>query len=210
MSPEILALSIVILLFSVIVHEVMHGLIALRFGDRTAEHAGRLTLNPIPHIDPIGTILLPILLFISGSPILFGWAKPVPVNPLNFKNIRMGEFWVSAAGILANLALAVTAAVLYHIFSAVNPIPFLLILLNFMVNINLLLAVFNLIPIPPLDGSKILESQLPYNLARSYQKIEPYGFLLLLMLWFIPVGRTSLLSFILGGSTAFLRNLLGL
>ena len=210
MSPEILALSIVILLFSVIVHEVMHGLIALRFGDRTAEHAGRLTLNPIPHIDPIGTILLPILLFISGSPILFGWAKPVPVNPLNFKNIRMGEFWVSAAGILANLALAVTAAVLYHIFSAVNPIPFLLILLNFMVNINLLLAVFNLIPIPPLDGSKILESQLPYNLARSYQKIEPYGFLLLLMLWFIPVGSTSLLSFILGGSTAFLRNLLGL
>ncbi len=210
MQPEILALSIVILLFSVIVHEVMHGFIALRYGDHTAENAGRLTLNPIPHIDPIGTIALPLLLFLSGSPILFGWAKPVPVNPLHFKNIRMGEFWVSAAGILANLTLAVTAAVLYHIFSATNPIPFLLILLNFMVNINLLLAVFNLLPIPPLDGSKILESQLPYNLARSYQRIEPYGFLLLLMLWFIPVGRVSLLSFILGGSTAFLRSLLGM
>lgn len=210
MNPEILALSIVILLFSVIVHEVMHGLVALRYGDHTAENAGRLTLNPIPHIDPVGTILLPLLLFISGSPILFGWAKPVPVNPLHFKNIRMGEFWVSAAGILANFSLALIAAVLYHISSSLFPIPFLLVLLNFMVNINILLGVFNLIPIPPLDGSKILESQLPYNLARGYQRLEPYGFILLLMLWFIPVGRTSLLSFILGTSTSFLKSLLGL
>src|SRR3990167_9994626 len=119
MQPEfLLALSIVILLFSVILHEVMHGWVALKFGDRTAEQAGRLTLNPIPHIDPIGTILLPGLLLLTGSPILFGWAKPVPVNPLNFSSLRKGELFVSAAGILANFSIAVAAAIIYHILNA--------------------------------------------------------------------------------------------
>src|SRR3989344_8138252 len=124
MQPEFLALSIIILLFSVIVHEVMHGLVALKFGDHTAERMGRLTLNPIPHIDPIGTILLPILFLIlplltgSSSNFFIAWAKPVPVNPLNFKDIRMGEFMVSAAGVFSNLTLAVIGAILYHL----NPI----------------------------------------------------------------------------------------
>lgn len=112
--PEFFALSIIVLLFSVIVHEVMHGVVALRFGDTTAQRAGRLTLNPIPHIDLFGTILLPALLIFTGSPILFGWAKPVPINPLNFSNIRRGELFVSAAGILANFGLAVAAAVIFH------------------------------------------------------------------------------------------------
>ncbi len=211
MGPEYLALSIVILLFSVIVHEVMHGLAALKFGDRTAQQMGRLTLNPIPHIDPIGTILLPALLIFTGSPILFGWAKPVPVNPLNFRNIRKGELVVSAAGILANFGLAIAAAIIYHLLDAL-PITFPALvgsLLHFTVMINLVLAIFNLLPIPPLDGSKILLSQLPYNLAKEYQKFERYGILILLILLMIPLGPSSLLQTVLGFLVRLFSSLLG-
>lgn len=176
------ALQIIILLFSVILHEVMHGYVALRFGDQTAERAGRLTLNPLPHIDLFGTILVPALLLISQSGFLLGWAKPVPVNPLNFSNLRKGELFVSAAGIIANFSLAIVAATLFHIFKSF-PVPELLTQsLVFMVVINILLAIFNLLPIPPLDGSKILLSQLPLKWAQEYQKLERYGFLLLLVL----------------------------
>lgn len=211
MNPEFLALSIVILLFSVIVHEVMHGLVARKFGDNTAERAGRLTLNPLPHIDPVGTILLPGLLIISGSPILFGWAKPVPVNPLNFSNLRRGELLVSAAGILANFGLAIVAAVIYHILNALpQTFPFLLgALLRFTITINLVLGVFNLLPIPPLDGSKVLLSQLPYNLAKAYQRLEPYGILILLIFLMIPIGQSSLLHTILGFFVGIFSKLLG-
>lgn len=209
--PEFLALSIVILLFSVIVHEVTHGLIALKFGDTTAQRAGRLTLNPIPHIDLFGTILLPALLIFTGSPILFGWAKPVPVNPLNFSNLRKGELFVSAAGILANFSLAILAALIYHLLNALpQTFPALVgSLLRFTVIINLVLGVFNLFPIPPLDGSKVLMSQLPLNLARSYQKIEPYGILLILLLMLVPVGSTSLLQAILGFVVGLFSSVLG-
>ena len=162
----------------------MHGWVALKFGDTTAERSGRLTLNPIPHIDPVGTILLPTLLLLSSSPILFGWAKPVPVNPLNFTNLRRGEFLVSAAGILANFSLAILAALAFHILNSLpQSFPAILgSLLRFTVLINLVLGTFNLFPIPPLDGSKILLSQLPYNLAKEYQKFERYGWLILLIL----------------------------
>lgn len=209
--PEFFALSIIVLLFSVIVHEVMHGVVAKRFGDNTAERAGRLTLNPIPHIDLFGTILLPGLLIISGSPILFGWAKPVPVNPLNFSNLRKGELFVSAAGILANFGLAIGAALIYHFLNALpQTFPALLgALLRFTVTINLVLGIFNLFPIPPLDGSKILLSQLPYNLARQYQKLEQYGFLLLLILLMVPFGSSSLLQTILGFFVRFFSGILG-
>ena len=117
MDPTIFAGAIVILLFSVIVHEVMHGLVALKFGDRTAQNAGRLTLNPLPHIDPIGTILVPTILILSGlllpggNSFIIGWAKPVPVNPLNFSNFRTGELFVSLAGVGSNFALAIFAAI---------------------------------------------------------------------------------------------------
>lgn len=210
-NPEFLALSIVILLFSVIVHEVMHGVVARRFGDHTAERAGRLTLNPIPHIDLFGTILLPGLLILTGSPILFGWAKPVPVNPLNFSNIRKGELMVSAAGILANFGMAIAAALIYHFLNGLpQSFPALLgSLLRFTITINLVLGIFNLFPIPPLDGSKVLLSQLPYKLAKEYQKLESYGFIILLILLFIPFGGTSLLQAILGFFVEIFSNMLG-
>ncbi|MCL4367488.1 site-2 protease family protein [Patescibacteria group bacterium] len=208
MEATILTLSVLVLLFSVIVHEVMHGLAALYFGDHTAENAGRLTLNPLPHIDLIGTILLPLLLFISGSPVLFGWAKPVPVNPFNFSDIRKGELVVSSAGILANLFLAILAAIIFHL-----TLPFKDVLsasvLQFAVNINLVLAVFNLLPIPPLDGSKILMSFLPPKLAAAFAAWERYGIIILLLMWFIPFGNTTLLGLILGSVIAVFHQVLG-
>lgn len=202
---ELRALQIVILLFSVILHEVMHGIVALKFGDRTAEAAGRLTLNPIPHIDLVGTILLPALSLLTGG-VIFGWAKPVPVNPLNFSNLRRGELFVSAAGIFANFSLAVVAALLYHLLSILptTSYPLLTNILSFTVLINLVLGLFNLLPIPPLDGSKILLSQLPISLAKQYQKIEAYGFIILLILLF-----TGMLGFVFGIArllAAFLLN----
>lgn len=212
MEPTYLAGAIVILLFSVILHEVMHGLAALSFGDHTAEQAGRLTLNPIPHIDPVGTILLPAMLILIHSPFLIGWAKPVPVNPLNFTNIRRGEFFVSLAGVAANFSLAILAAILYHLLPSImhNMSPVALALLQFTVTMNLILGVFNLFPIPPLDGSKLLLSQLPTHLAIEYQKIERYGLFLILLLWFVPVGGVPILSLIMGTIVSFLGSLLNI
>ena len=205
-EPIFLAFSIIIMLFSVILHEVMHGVMAKKFGDLTAERAGRLTLNPIPHIDLIGTILLPAVLIISGSPVLFGWAKPVPVNPLNFTNLRKGELMVSAAGILANFGLALAAAVIFRILD-VLPQSFPGILgqiLAFTVLINLALGLFNLLPIPPLDGSKALLSQLSYNLARQYQQLEKFGFLILFLLLY-----TGALGFVFSLARSITLILLG-
>lgn len=206
--PELFALSIIILLFSVIVHEVMHGLAARYFGDHTAERAGRLTLNPIPHIDPVGTILLPLLLSLTQSPILFGWAKPVPINPLNFRDIRRGEIATAAAGVLANMALAVVASIFYHILP-LSGMPILKSLLLFTVKINSILAVFNLLPIPPLDGSKIVMPLLPASLEVQYRQLEKYGLFIILLLWFIPFGASSVLGTILGFFLNILHTILG-
>ncbi len=180
-------------------------MVAKYFGDHTAEYAGRLTLNPIPHIDLIGTILIPGLLLLTGSGMLFGWAKPVPVNPLNFSNLRKGELFVSAAGILANFSLAVIAAILFHILNTFSATPVLILeLLGYAVRINLILGVFNLFPIPPLDGSKVLLSQLPYNAARRYQELERYGFLIIIILL-----STGILSSFLNFFVGILSKILG-
>lgn len=191
---EIAALSILILLFSVIVHEVMHGYVALLFGDRTAERAGRLTLNPIPHIDLIGTIVLPALLLLlplltGFSPgFLIAWAKPVPVNPLNFKDMRTGEIFVSLAGVFSNFVLALIFAVLFHISNAVYPSDLLTEIFRFGVQINLVLAIFNLLPVPPLDGSKVIIALLPYQLAASFSRIgEQFGFFIIILLLYLNI-----------------------
>lgn len=199
MQPEFLAVSILILLFSVILHEVMHGLMAKKFGDRTAEMAGRLTLNPLPHIDPIGTILIPGFMIFStlsglNPGFIIGWAKPVPINPLNFRNIRRGELFVSAAGIGANFALAILASLVLHLLDSLpQTFPYILgAILVQIIRTNLLLGVFNLFPIPPLDGSKILLSQLSYKLAREYEKLENYGWVILLILLASGILQTIL------------------
>lgn len=178
------ALMAVVLLFSIIVHEVAHGYVALLNGDPTAKMLGRITLNPVPHIDMVGSILVPGLLLLSGSSFLIGWAKPVPVNPLNFRNYRWGEFAVSAAGPLSNLILAA-------MFSGVLRLgvenPGLSQLASYGVMINILLALFNLIPIPPLDGSHIMALVLPRELARFYGYLQPVGMVIIIILMFTGI-----------------------
>jgi Zn-dependent protease len=179
-----MAIMVVVLLFSVIVHEVAHGYVALLNGDPTARMLGRITLNPVPHIDPVGTILLPAILLMSHAGILFGWAKPVPVNPLNYRDHRWGEITVSAAGPLSNLALAAGFAFLLRL--GLMNLGFIK-LAFFGVSINIFLALFNLIPIPPLDGSHIVAILLPRNLLHLYSYLEPVGFVLILLLFYTGV-----------------------
>lgn len=176
--------SLVILLFSVIIHELAHGYVAASLGDPTAKYEGRLTLNPLKHLDPFGSIILPLLLFISGSPILFGWAKPVPVNPYNFTDKKYGELKVSIAGPASNFLVAlffglVMRFIPYSIFLA-N--PGIYIALTYIVSINIWLAVFNLIPVPPLDGSWILFSFLPEKFFYIKNFLRQYGVIILIFL----------------------------
>ncbi len=177
-------IMVLVLFFSVIVHEVSHGYVALLNGDPTAKLAGRLTFNPLPHVDLVGTIIVPALLLISQSGILFGWAKPVPVNPLNFRNYRTGEISVSASGPLSNFFLAAVFAQLLP-WAEANPGFFLLC--KYGIIINLYLMLFNLIPIPPLDGSRIVMPLLPRALQELYAQLEPVGFILILLLLYSGV-----------------------
>ncbi|MFA4844452.1 MAG: site-2 protease family protein [Candidatus Margulisiibacteriota bacterium] len=186
-----------ILLYSIILHEIAHGKAAELMGDPTARLGGRLTLNPIPHIDPFGTIL-PIILVVIGSPIIFGWAKPVPINPYNFSNYRRGMIWVSAAGILTNLFLAwILATVLKVMPDNGSSLVYLLKeVLNYGVHINIVLAIFNLIPIPPLDGSKLAAMFLPYEQAAAIERLEPYGMIILFFILTFPLTQTLLWSIV--------------
>ena len=182
-----LIIKLMALVFSIVFHEVAHGYAAYRLGDPTARDANRLTLNPLKHIDPMGSVLLPLILVFTNSPVLFGWAKPVPFNPGYFRNVKKGVMIVGAAGPAANLALAAIAAALLRLFSPGGVIELFLVHACI---INVILAVFNLIPIPPLDGSRIVVGLLPSDLARSYLKLERFGFLIIFgLLWLGALDR---------------------
>lgn len=172
-----IVLSIIILIMSVVVHEVAHGWMANYLGDPTAKLQGRLTLNPIPHLDLFGSIILPGLLVITGSPVLFGWAKPVPYNPWNLQG-KFAELKVALAGPLSNLILALIAGLIIRLGVVTGEG---LTLLIYVVLINCVLAVFNLIPIPPLDGSKILFELLPDKSVAIRENLERSGFILVIL-----------------------------
>lgn len=185
--PELI-LIIPVLWMSVVLHEVAHGYIALKAGDDTASLMGRLTLNPIAHIDPIGTILVPAILGFLGLPV-FGWAKPVPINPLKFKNSDW-LIWVSLAGIIVNFCLVIISTIMlkilhvFHIVKVLDTSNAIFLVFFFFIQINLVLGFFNLLPIPPLDGSKVLY-QLLYKLNIRIDKyfvfLERFGFIILLI-----------------------------
>jgi Zn-dependent protease len=184
---EIITLAILIL--SIVLHEVAHGYAANWLGDPTARLAGRLSPNPLLHIDPMGSVIIPGLLFMSGAQFLFGYAKPVPYNPYNLRNAKWGESIVAAAGPLTNLLLAGIFAVIIRMADTLVLSSAFVEMAGYVVFINILLALFNAIPFPPLDGSKIIVPFLPGRLAYSYQmfsrKIESLGFLTLLIAVFL-------------------------
>jgi Zn-dependent protease len=174
---------------AVIFHEYAHGYIANKWGDNTAEASGRLTLNPIPHMDPLGTVLFPLMMMFSGVNFLFGWAKPVPINPSRFRKYRPGLFWVSIAGPIMNVILAILSAIVFMAMNVWVPKTFylfepLVAMTMISVSLNYALAVFNLLPLPPLDGSKIIESFLSYNATQKFEMLSQYSFFILLaLLW---------------------------
>ena len=196
-------IAYIVLLFAITIHEAAHGWAALKFGDSTAYHMGRVTLNPIPHIDPIGTFLFPLMMMFTGIPLL-GWAKPVPVNPLNLRNPRRDNLWISFAGPLSNFTAAAAFLIIIRIIKAASPQSFyvtpglsgsfqpvqaLILVLYFGVLINSFLAIFNLIPIPPLDGSGVLMGMLSDEAAEKYDRIRPYGFFIIIGLFLLGFLR---------------------
>ena len=174
---------LIVWLLALVIHEVSHGWVAESLGDSTAKDLGRLSLNPLNHLDPIGSVLVPLFLFLSGSPILIGWAKPVPVNPYNLRDKKYGMLKVALAGPLANFLVAVFFALVIRFLppSSLNLVVFLQIIMTY----NLLLGFFNLMPIPPLDGSNILFSLLPEKFSEIKNLLFKYGpFLLIFFVFF--------------------------
>jgi Zn-dependent protease len=198
-----------ILLFSVVVHEVMHGYVALKCGDPTAKYMGRLTLNPIPHIDLFGSILVPLFSILVAGRVFIAWAKPVPVNPLNFRNYKRDSVLVSAVGPISNLFLALCCALfvvvllnLGNFFDSFNSelvkfaYEFLLKMFYSGIYLNIVLGVFNLIPVPPLDGSHVLASILPDRLGESYRQIGFFGIFIVIFLMRVPIFSNIFFSIV--------------
>jgi Zn-dependent protease len=193
----------VVFLFSLSIHEAAHAWTAERFGDSTGRYLGRITLNPIPHIDILGTLIFPAIGFFTGG-FMFGWAKPVPWNPMRVKDRRKADIWISAAGPISNLLVMLAFILTLKLFQTyyasggsirgtmLEPI-YRMSLMG--AQLNLVLAIFNLLPVPPLDGSWILPHYLPYSWARSYENLRPYGFLILLLLMYLGVFRLVLAPF---------------
>ncbi len=187
MRLENLLIQLPILIFSIILHEYAHGWMAERRGDDTARVMGRLTFNPLPHLDPIGSIILPLFALLAGGPII-GWAKPVPVNPYRLNDPKRDMIFVGLAGPASNILLAIACSAAMYIMKLTGQLdPLLFKILYFAVFINILLPVFNLVPVPPLDGSRIVAGLLPSNLSYEYSKIEPYGFFIVIFLLYTGV-----------------------
>lgn len=192
-------------IFAITVHEVAHGWVAKKLGDNTASRLGRLTVNPIKHIDLVGTIIIPGLLLISSAGFIFGWAKPVPIDPRNFKKPRRDMALVAVAGPVSNILMAIAWAIVVKVGVdlSLEGVSLPLILAGMAgIQINLVLALINLIPIPPLDGSRIVTGLLPNRLAWQYNKLEQYGFYLLIALMW-----SGGLSYILGGPLNYMFRL---
>jgi len=196
-----LIISIPALVLAIIIHEVSHGYVANRLGDPTAKLLGRLTLNPLKHIDPVGTIIMPFMLYyLSNGQFVFGYAKPVPINPQNFKDPRKDMAISAAAGPVTNILIAIISQIIFaHLIlpaSTVMPDSINSTVLNPMammfqtsIGINIFLAVINLIPIPPLDGGRVLVGFLPYKQAIAYSRIEPYGFIIVIILFMTKIAN---------------------
>lgn len=184
---------LMILFGSIILHEISHGYAAYLLGDPTAKRMGRLTLNPIKHVDLFGTIIMPAaMLLLSGGSFAFGYAKPVPFNPAYFKNERQGMLVTGIAGPMANIAIALVSGVAVRVLVSLAPLTSMFVqvvvaLLYYAVMINLVLAFFNLVPIPPLDGSRVLQRFLPTGARDAYHRLEPYGFIIIIGIsWLLP------------------------
>lgn len=191
---QALAVYALPVLFGITLHEAAHGYVARYFGDKTAEMAGRISLNPARHIDPIGTILVPLFILFStkllgGAGVLFGWAKPVPVNWSNLRNPKRDILWVALAGPASNLFMAILWALAFKFMYKPSPTQadFWVLMAQAGVQINLVLMALNLIPLPPLDGGRILYSLLPQPYANQYARIEPYGMIIIIVLMFTGV-----------------------
>ena len=179
----VLIFNLAVLIMSLVVHEVSHGLVANRLGDPTAKGLGRLSFNPLKHLDFMGSFLVPLISYIGGG-FIFGWAKPVPYNPYNLKNQKWGPALVAAAGPLSNFVIALFFGLALRFVSAIPSEAALA--MSVIVYINVLLGIFNLVPIPPLDGSKILAGFLPYRYERQFAQLERYGmFLVLIFIFFL-------------------------
>jgi len=192
MEYQIIIFQIVALIFSAIIHEYMHGWMANELGDPTAKEAGRLSLNPIVHIDPFGSILLPFILVATGSSFVFGWAKPVPFNPFFLKDKKWGPAKVALAGPAGNLITAVFFGMVLRFVPLPNEM--IMTFIAIIIQINLLLMVFNLVPIPPMDGSKILMPFLPIDLQEKFVQLERYGMFLVLL--FVMFGFSFIVPII--------------
>ncbi len=201
-------LFMVALIFSLSVHESAHAWMSNRFGDDLARLQGRISLNPVAHVDPIGTLLFPAIAFFTHAPVI-GWAKPTPVNPLRWRNKRVANFWVSAAGVICNFIIAIIAGIIIRVLFELNVVELATdgyrlivlphstsliaegagLLLSIFFSLNFALGIFNLIPIPPLDGSKVLASILPPSFEPGFEALERFGFLLLIVAMFTGVFR---------------------
>jgi Zn-dependent protease len=212
LSLETLVLVGVPVVFAITLHEAAHGYVARMFGDQTAWMLGRVTLNPLKHIDPVGTILVPGVLLLTGAPFLFGWAKPVPVNFGNLRHPKRDMVWVAGAGPASNFVMAIFWALL---LGAAGPGG--VIASNglqegaqYGIMINLVLMALNLLPIPPLDGGRIAVGLLPGDASHALARIEPYGFYVILLLMLIPGAVSMLLSPMVGAARFVIRALTGI